>query len=371
MFSRLAKLSSLAAPLSVAVALLLSAPVAGADLSAAGAAASGADAATQPAAGRGAWPWPLLGELITAYKNGNDPYAAGQHRGIDIAAPVGAPVRAVVGGRVSFAGRLPDGGLAVTLASADGDWLISSLHLSALGVARGERVGAGALLGRVGTSGRRSASVPHLHLSVRRTASRAYVDPMALLGAPRVADAPNATSVPSAASVPSTAADEAALEASTRAAKSVRAQTTGDSSPAKQDHLSGRGHHAGKPRGHTRSVGASAHEGHAAEGYSRVAPPPMPRLARPPVATARVGRASSTATSTTQVAPQAQAAESVRTARRRNDSRRALLLAIAALCIAALVLRRKPEETPSAGGGDATSVATADVVDLDSRRRSA
>ncbi len=40
---------------------------------------------TTPAAA--AWTWPVSGEVITPYRNGTDPYASGQHRGIDIAAP--------------------------------------------------------------------------------------------------------------------------------------------------------------------------------------------------------------------------------------------------------------------------------------------
>src|SRR5690606_33786565 len=82
----------------------------------------------------GAWPWPLSGEVITSYRNGSDPYAAGQHRGLDIAAPEGAPVLAIVGGRISYSGRLPDGGEAVTITSGDGRWLVSHLHLSARAV---------------------------------------------------------------------------------------------------------------------------------------------------------------------------------------------------------------------------------------------
>ena len=39
-----------------------------------------------------AWIWPVRGEVITPYRNGSDPYAAGQHRGIDIAAAVGTQV---------------------------------------------------------------------------------------------------------------------------------------------------------------------------------------------------------------------------------------------------------------------------------------
>ena len=44
----------------------------------------------------GAWTWPLRGEVITPYLNGDNPYAAGQHRGVDIAGPVGAPVKVAV-----------------------------------------------------------------------------------------------------------------------------------------------------------------------------------------------------------------------------------------------------------------------------------
>ena len=130
--------------------------------------------------GHGAWPWPVLGEVITPYKNGSDRYAAGQHRGLDIAAPVGTQVRAIVDGRVSASpGALPDGGVTVTVRSSDGAYLVSA---SAPGrrarVARGDPVSAGETLGAVGTTGKRSSTQPHLHLSVRRASDRAYLDPM-------------------------------------------------------------------------------------------------------------------------------------------------------------------------------------------------
>lgn len=150
-------------------------------------AASPAFAATDhDAGGIGSWPWPLIGEVVGEYRNGSDPYAAGQHRGVDIAAPAGTPARAVVAGTVSFSGKLPDGGQTVTIRSAE--HLVSYLHLSRRDLSRGASVGVGEVVGLVGTTGKRSTTRPHLHLGVRLAATRRYVDPMTLLGPKRVAE---------------------------------------------------------------------------------------------------------------------------------------------------------------------------------------
>jgi hypothetical protein len=128
-----------------------------------------------------AWTWPLQGEVITGYRNGDDPYAAGQHRGIDIAAAVGTPVVAAAGGEVRFAGVAGSSGLTVSVRTDDG-FDTSYLHLGATMVRAGERLSAGQRLGVVGTSGVRSAAAPHLHFGVREAGSRhAYRDPLAFL----------------------------------------------------------------------------------------------------------------------------------------------------------------------------------------------
>ena len=49
-----------------------------------------------------AWAWPADGPVLRPFVLGDDPYAGGQHRGIDIGAPAGTPVRAPISGSVSF-----------------------------------------------------------------------------------------------------------------------------------------------------------------------------------------------------------------------------------------------------------------------------
>lgn len=128
------------------------------------------------------WRWPVEGELLTKYRNGDDPYAGGQHRGIDVAAPAGTAVAAASGGTVTFAGTAGDSGLTVSIRTSDGAFDTSYLHLSELSVRRGDEVSAGDAVGAVGTTGRRSAQEPHLHFGVRVAGLRhGYRDPLTLL----------------------------------------------------------------------------------------------------------------------------------------------------------------------------------------------
>src|SRR3712207_456520 len=78
----------------------------------------------------GGWEWPVRGEVITQYRNGDDPYSAGQHRGIDVAADVGTPVVAATAGTIAYAGAVGSSGLLVSQRSADGRHVLSYLHLS-------------------------------------------------------------------------------------------------------------------------------------------------------------------------------------------------------------------------------------------------
>jgi hypothetical protein len=151
-----------------------------------------------PARAVASWTWPVRGDVLTPYRNGGDPYAAGQHRGVDLAAPVGTQVVAAAAGTVRFAGVAGSSGLTVSIRTADGLWDTSYLHLATATVRQSERVSTGDRVGTVGTSGRRSVSQPHLHFGVRQAGSRhAYRDPLDFLPSfARVPDSPRAAPVP-------------------------------------------------------------------------------------------------------------------------------------------------------------------------------
>ncbi len=170
---------------------------------------------------RADWVWPVEGEVITPYRNGDDPYAAGQHRGIDIAAAIGTTVVAAAGGEVRFAGTAGSSGITVSIRTADGLFDTSYLHLSSTAVRKGQRVATGEAVGAVGTTGVRSAARPHLHFGLRDAGTRhAYHDPLTFLPPPALApQRPRPTPAPSPVPEPLTPEPEHAPAArpSTRA----------------------------------------------------------------------------------------------------------------------------------------------------------
>lgn len=87
------------------------------------------------------------------------------HPGLDIAIPIGSPVRAAGGGTVLEAGTDPEYGTYV-LVQHPGALQSMYGHLSRLTVRPGTPVNAGDVLGLSGNTGRSSA--PHLHFEIRR-----------------------------------------------------------------------------------------------------------------------------------------------------------------------------------------------------------
>lgn len=128
-----------------------------------------------------AWSWPVGGPVLRHFSFGADPYAAGQHRGIDIGAPTGARVIAPAAGTVSFAGSVPRGGKTVTLQTQDG-YAVTLVHLGSYSVGRGDAVAEGDAVGTVGPSGVTELAVPYVYLGIRVSAeAQGYRDPLLFL----------------------------------------------------------------------------------------------------------------------------------------------------------------------------------------------
>jgi murein DD-endopeptidase MepM/ murein hydrolase activator NlpD len=130
---------------------------------------------------RSGFVWPVLGRISGVY--GSLRILNGKprrpHYGVDVAAPEGTPVRAAAAGRIAFAhagmffnGKtvIIDHGLGLSTAY---------LHLSAITVTSGAAVKKGAMIGRIGKTGR--ATGAHLHWGMRLRATP--VDPQLLVPA--------------------------------------------------------------------------------------------------------------------------------------------------------------------------------------------
>ncbi|MBF4623967.1 M23 family metallopeptidase [Clavibacter sp. VKM Ac-2872] len=135
-------------------------------------------AATATPAARWAWPVDPPHAITRPFQAPTTAYGPG-HRGIDIAAPPGAAVRAPADGTVSFAGFVVDRP-AVSIRHADG--LVSSLEPVVPAVAAGDVVVAGQVVGTLAAEPRHEPD-GGLHLGARLHGD--YVDPALLLAALR------------------------------------------------------------------------------------------------------------------------------------------------------------------------------------------
>jgi hypothetical protein len=129
-----------------------------------------------------AWTWPVNGPVLRPFSfDRAHPYAAGQHRGVDLGAAAGAPVRAPVDGTVTFSGTVPSGGKTVSIQTPSG-YTATLLHLGSIGVTRGASVEEGSVVGTVGPSGTVDLAEPFVYFGVRLTSDeQGYVDPLGLL----------------------------------------------------------------------------------------------------------------------------------------------------------------------------------------------
>ncbi|MCE2948286.1 MAG: peptidoglycan DD-metalloendopeptidase family protein [bacterium] len=97
------------------------------------------------------------------------------HRGIDYAAPIGTPIKAVANGTVDFVGRQGGYGNLVVLAHANNVTTVyGHMNSFAPSVRKGARVNQGDVIGTVGMTG--LATGPHLHFEFR--ISGVHMDPL-------------------------------------------------------------------------------------------------------------------------------------------------------------------------------------------------
>ncbi len=111
---------------------------------------------------------PVLGWTSSAYGYRKDPFTEVLqfHRGVDIAAPAGSPVRAALDGKVTVVAEDPVLGLYIAIRHQIGYSTVYG-HLQQALVRPGEAVARGQRIGLVGSSGK--ATGPHLHFEVRKS----------------------------------------------------------------------------------------------------------------------------------------------------------------------------------------------------------
>jgi murein DD-endopeptidase MepM/ murein hydrolase activator NlpD len=116
--------------------------------------------------------WPCNERRISGYR-----FVPSSHNGLDIGAPLGAPIWSISNGVVSKVVHSNAGyGNRVEIAHDNGAWSLYA-HLSAIYVWSGKRVGQGFTIGASGSTG--NSSGPHLHIEIKYNG--VYVDPAQVL----------------------------------------------------------------------------------------------------------------------------------------------------------------------------------------------
>ena len=127
------------------------------------------------------WAWPTDPHpVVRGFEAPATVYAAG-HRGIDLHAEAGAPVRAVDDGVVAFAGTVVDRGVV----AIDHDGVRSSVEPVRPSVHAGDQVRRGQVVGRLDAGGSHPPGVLHLGARVPVGDGWVYVSPLRYLGGGR------------------------------------------------------------------------------------------------------------------------------------------------------------------------------------------
>src|SRR5512132_168272 len=157
-----------------------------------------------------AWTWPVDGPVLRPFSfDRAHPYAAGQHRGVDLGAASGTNVLTPAEGGVTFAGTVPTGGKTVSIETPFG-YTATLVHLGSIGVTRGTHVTERAVVGTVGPSGVVDLAEPYVYLGLRVTGEdQGYVDPLTFLPARPSVGGPAAQPAPAVLPVVASAPDVA------------------------------------------------------------------------------------------------------------------------------------------------------------------
>ncbi|MDR2468387.1 MAG: M23 family metallopeptidase [Spirochaetaceae bacterium] len=109
--------------------------------------------------------YPVRGRLSSPFGWRKDPFTGVRsfHKGIDIVADVGVPVKAAMAGKVSMVGFSPILGKYI-IVSHDATYQTMYAHLNSSMVTRGSNVAQGEIIGEVGNTG--YSTGPHLHFVI-------------------------------------------------------------------------------------------------------------------------------------------------------------------------------------------------------------
>ncbi|MEX6634590.1 peptidoglycan DD-metalloendopeptidase family protein [Hyphococcus lacteus] len=129
----------------------------------------------EPASAKSLFSWPVRGAVISEYGSGN---LGRRNDGVNIAAPVGSPVRAAADGQVVYRGSELEGFGNLLLVKHQDGFVTAYAHNDAMLVKKGDPVRKGQLIAKVGQTG--AVTTPQLHFEIRQDSKT--VDPVALLG---------------------------------------------------------------------------------------------------------------------------------------------------------------------------------------------
>lgn len=121
--------------------------------------------------------WPIESRMTSPFGARWSGFIPEVHRGVDLQASEGTPVRAMASGRIRYAGWMNGFGNVVWITHR-GDVLSLYAHLSDIDVVTGAEVTRGDLVGISGSTG--TVTGPHLHFEVWKNGRQ--VDPVRYLG---------------------------------------------------------------------------------------------------------------------------------------------------------------------------------------------